>query len=54
MGQMVEIHLGEYRSVGPYDANGVACGRGDIVIIDVQKGFEFGKVLTEQGKTCAG
>ena len=54
MGQMVEIQLGEYRSVGAYDANGVACGRGDIVIIDVQKGFEFGKVLTEAGKTCAG
>ena len=54
MGHLIEIQLGEYRSVGVYDANGVACGRGDIVIIDVQKGFEFGKVVSEAGKACSG
>jgi len=54
MGHLVEIQLGEYRSVGVYDANGVECPRGGIVIIDVQKGFEFGKMVSELGKACSG
>ena len=54
MGNLIEIQLGEYRPVALYDANGVACARGDIVVLDAQKGFEFGKVISDPAKSCAG
>ncbi len=54
MGNLVEVQVGEYRSVSVHDANGVPCLRGDIVIMDVQKGFEFGKVISDPTKSCSG
>ena len=54
MGQLIEVKLGEYRSVGLYDYNNVACKRGDMVIAEVEKGSEFGKVVSEPGKACSG
>jgi cell fate regulator YaaT (PSP1 superfamily) len=54
MGQLIEVKLGEYRPVTVFSCNGVSCQRGDIVIIELEKGSEFGKVTTETGKACAG
>ena len=54
MGNLVEIKLGEYRGVGVYDANGVACVRDDIVVMEVQKGFECGIVLEGQSDVREG
>lgn len=53
MGQLIEIKLGEYRPVGIYDANDVVCKRGDIVILEVEKTTEFGKVISDPSKPCA-
>jgi len=53
MGQLIEVKLGEYRSVGIYDLNGMDCKRDDIVILDVDKGSEFGKVVSDPTKTCS-
>ena len=53
MGQLIEIKLGEYRSVGVYDSNGVLCKRGDIVIIEMDKGSEFGKVVSDPQRVCS-
>lgn len=50
----MEIKVGEYRPVEIYEANGVACTRGDMVVLEVQKGLEFGKVVNEKYKTCGG
>lgn len=53
MGQFIEIKLGEYRPVGLFDANDVACNRGDIVIVEVEKTLEFGKVHSDTAKGCS-
>lgn len=54
MGQLIEVKLGEYRPVGLFDGNGVVCKRGDIVIMEIEKGSEFGKVVSDPSKACAG
>lgn len=53
MGQLIEIKLGEYRPVGIFESNDINCKRGDIVVVEVEKTAEFGKVVTESGKSCA-
>ncbi len=54
MAQLIEVKLGEYRPVGVYDSNSVKLNRGDIVIVEADKGAEFAKVVNEAYKTCAG
>ncbi len=54
MGELVQIKLGEYRPHVWVDANGVACHRDDMVIVDIEKSSEFGKVIGEPGKSCTG
>ncbi|MBU0467814.1 MAG: stage 0 sporulation protein [Candidatus Omnitrophica bacterium] len=47
MSKVVKLQLGEYRPVYFYDLNGVECERGDYVIMEVERGSEFGKVLSK-------
>ncbi len=47
MAKIVQVQLGEYRPVYGYDQNDIGCTRGDIVIIEVDRGSEYGKVLSE-------
>lgn len=54
MGKIVQIQLGEHRSVYLYDLNGVACKRSDYVILEVDRGSEFGKVVSDIEKACKG
>ena len=56
MGKIVQIQLGEYRSVYFYDLNSIECNRDDYVILEVDRGSEFGKVVSDinlasKGKT---
>ena len=44
MSKVVKLQLGEYRPVYFYDLNAVECERGDYVIMEVERGSEFGKV----------
>lgn len=53
MGQLIEVRLGEYRSVGLYEINDVACNRGDMVIVELEKGSEFGEVVAMASAACA-
>jgi cell fate regulator YaaT (PSP1 superfamily) len=46
--------MGEYRPVGLYDLNGVACQRNDYVIVDQDRGSEFGQVVSEVDRVCKG
>ncbi len=46
MSQVIEVRLGEYREVNPYDLNDVDCQRGDYVIVEVERGSEFGRVIS--------
>jgi cell fate regulator YaaT (PSP1 superfamily) len=54
MGQLVQIKLGEYRPVVWIDANDVASRRHDVVIIEVERNLEFGKVVSDPDKACTG
>lgn len=52
MAQLVEVKIGEYRSVALLDLNQVVCRRDDMVIVEIDKGFEYGKVISDPAKTC--
>jgi cell fate regulator YaaT (PSP1 superfamily) len=54
MGKIVEIQLGHYRPVDSYDLNEVDCGRDDYVIIEADRGSEFGRVISDVKNTCEG
>lgn len=54
MGQLMQVKLGEYRPVIWVDANEVAVKRHDMVILEVERNLEFGKVISEADKACKG
>src|SRR3989344_3387141 len=52
MGKIVQVQLGEYRDADHYDLTGVAWYRGDYVIREVDRGSEFGLVVTPVSAVC--
>lgn len=52
MGKIVQVRVGEYRDVDYFDLNDLACGRGDYVIVEVDRGSEFGLVVSQVGGAC--
>lgn len=54
MGQTIEIKLGDYRSVVKAEIANIECKRGDVVIVEVERGSEFGHVVSEAAKVCEG
>jgi len=52
MGKIVQIQQGEYRPVYFYDLNEIACTRGDYVILEGERGSEFGKLVTNVSLSC--
>ena len=52
MVKTVEIQLGHHRGPGLYDVNGIACNRGDTVILEVERGSEFGRVISNTQNLC--
>ena len=54
MGQLVQVKLGEYRPVIWVDANSVAIHRHDMVVLEVERNLEFGKVISDPDKVCTG
>ena len=52
MGKIIEVQLGEYRPVYAYHQNDVACGRGDCVILEADRGSEFGRVVSDVELPC--
>jgi cell fate regulator YaaT (PSP1 superfamily) len=53
MNQVIDVRLGEYREVNPYDLNNVDCGRGDYVIVEAERGSEFGRVVSRVNSPSA-
>jgi cell fate regulator YaaT (PSP1 superfamily) len=53
MAQLIQVKIGEYRPIALFDQNNVECKRNDIVIIEFEKGFEYGKVSSDPAKVCA-
>jgi len=54
MGKVVEVKLGDYRSVVKVDLNNVDCQRDDYVILEVERGSEFGCVISNVSQVCEG
>src|SRR3989338_8466404 len=52
MGKIVQVQLGEYRDVDYFELNDVACERGDYVIVEVDRGSEFGLVVSQVSAMC--
>ena len=52
MAKIVEVQLGEFRPVSAFDVNNLECNRDDYVILEVERGFEFGKVVTDRKAAC--
>lgn len=52
MGKIIEVQLGEYRPVYQYDLGDVECDRDDYVIVEVDRGSEFGRVISDVKKVC--
>lgn len=52
MAQLIQIKVGEYRPVSFFDQNDVVCKRNDIVIVEFEKGFEYGQVSSDPSKVC--
>lgn len=54
MGKIIQVQIGEYRPVSFFDVNEVVCTRGDYVILEVERGAEFGKVVSDINAVCKG
>ena len=52
MGKIMQVQLGEYRPVYFYELNDVACDRDDCVILEGERGSEFGKVVSSVELSC--
>ena len=50
----MRIQLGEYRSVYFYDLNDIECNRDDYVVLEVDRGSEFGKVISDISSAAKG
>ncbi len=53
MGKIVQVKLGAYRPVYCYDLNDVECERNDYVILEVDRGSEYGRVISDPSKDMA-
>ena len=52
MGKIAQVQLGEYRDADYFELNEVACDRGDYVIVEVDRGSEFGLVVSQVSAAC--
>ncbi|VAX35621.1 Stage 0 sporulation protein YaaT [hydrothermal vent metagenome] len=52
MSKAIQVQLGDFRAVNFYTLNEVDCQRGDYVVLDVDRGSEFGKVISDVDNIC--
>ena len=52
MAQLIQVKVGEFRPVVMFDQNHVTCKRDDIVILEFEKGFEYGQVISDPSSVC--
>ena len=53
MGQLIQIKVGEFRPVVHFDQNDIVCKRDDIVILEFEKGSEYGQVVSDTSRVCS-
>ncbi len=54
MAKVIQVRLGEFRPVFFYNIGDVACNRDDIVVLEIDRGTEFGKVVSDVNAVCTG
>ncbi len=54
MGKIVQVQVGEYRPVHWFDLGDVNCKRDDLVIVELDRGSEFGRIVSDPDKVCTG
>jgi len=54
MGKTIQAKLGDYRAVNFFDLNNIECDRGDFVVLEGDRGSEFGKVVSDVNMVCQG
>ncbi|MDP2652945.1 MAG: stage 0 sporulation family protein [Candidatus Omnitrophota bacterium] len=54
MGKIIEVKVGEYRPVQVFDLNDIPCDRDDHVVVEVDRGTEFGRVVSHEKAACEG
>ena len=54
MAKIIEVELGDFRSVAFYDLNEIPCRRHDYVILEMDRGAEFGRVISDEEGACKG
>ena len=54
MGKTIQAKLGDYRAVHFYDLNNIECDRDDFVVLEGDRGSEFGKVVSDVNMVCQG
>ena len=54
MGKIVQVQMGEYRNVESFDLNDTPCQRNDVVILEVDRGYEYGRVVSDVTAVCTG
>jgi len=53
MAKVIQIQLGEYRPIVSFDvADELLCNRDDVVILEVERGVEFGRVVSNAKVPC--
>ena len=52
MAKIIEVHLGDYRPVLHFNMSDVECNRGSYVILEVDRGAEYGKVVSDLSLSC--
>lgn len=52
MARIIEIQLGEYRPVQKYQVEELECHRDETVIMEVERGLEFGRVVSDISSVC--
>lgn len=52
MAKTVQVQLGEFRPVAGFDINEIECNRDDVVIMEVDRGFEFGRIVSDTKAVC--
>lgn len=54
MGQLVQVQLGEFRSVGFFDLNDIEANRNETVILETDGCSEYGVIISDINTACKG
>lgn len=47
MGKVIQVQVGEYRPTDYFELNDVTCRRNDYVVLEIDRGSEFGRVISD-------